>query len=135
MNHGLFSLRRYRYILLCFYYVANSNIQGLSLKANALSFPTPNPTLNLPDSVNKCKTDIKTYLMMQPCHFNFLIYSFELLCRTRTATPRLLSVSHSVSYRTNLPYIKNHRYEACVLLTSKNIPFQIPQLFNIVLKL
>ncbi len=21
--------------------------------------PTPNPTLNLPDSVNKCKTDIK----------------------------------------------------------------------------
>ncbi len=24
-------------------------------------YPTPNPTLNLPDSVDKCKTDIKTY--------------------------------------------------------------------------
>ncbi len=35
--------------------------------------PYPNPTLNLPDSVNKCKTDIKTYLFMQSCHLNFLM--------------------------------------------------------------
>ncbi len=30
--------------------------------------PTSNLTLNLPDSVDKCKTDIKTYLLMQPCY-------------------------------------------------------------------
>ncbi len=52
------------------------------------------------DSVNKCKTDIKTYLLMQPCHFNFLICRFELLYRTvitlhkiRTGGLRLLSTS------------------------------------------
>ncbi len=44
--------------------------------------PTPNPTLNLPDSVDKCKTDIKTYLLMQPCYLNFLICRFELFCQT-----------------------------------------------------
>ncbi len=44
--------------------VQNSNIRGLSLKVNALSCPTPNPTLNLPDSVNKGKTYIKRYLLM-----------------------------------------------------------------------
>ncbi len=73
-----FYYSRYRYILLCFYRcyrnciaaVQNSNIRGLSLKVNALSCPTPNPTLNLPDSVNKCKTDIKTYLLMQPVPFH-----------------------------------------------------------------
>ncbi len=26
--------------------------------------PTTNPTLNLPDSVDKCKTDIKTHLLL-----------------------------------------------------------------------
>ncbi len=58
--------------------VQNSNIRGPSLKMNALSSPTPNPALNLLDSVNKCKTDIITYLLMQPCHFSFLICRFEL---------------------------------------------------------
>ncbi len=62
--------------------VHNSNIWGLSPKVNAQSCPTPNPTLNLPDSVNECKTDIKTYLLMQPWYFIFLICRFELLCRT-----------------------------------------------------
>ncbi len=62
--------------------VQNSNIRGLSLKVNALSCPTPKPTLNLPDSVNKCKTDLKTYLLMQLCHFSFLLCRFELLCQT-----------------------------------------------------
>ncbi len=42
-------------------------------------WPTPNQTLNLPDSVNKYKTDIKTFLLMQLCHFNFLICRLELL--------------------------------------------------------
>ncbi len=43
MNPGTFLLRRFRYILLCFYYVAtgivavqNSNVWGLSLKVKAL---------------------------------------------------------------------------------------------------
>ncbi len=81
--------------------VQNSNIRGLSLKANALSCPTPNPTLNLSDSVNKCTTDMKTYLLMQPLH------------GIRTRAPRLQSTSpYSVSYRTNLPFMKTHRYEA-----------------------
>ncbi len=31
--------------------------------------PTPNPTLNRPDSVDKWKTEIKTHLLMQPCYF------------------------------------------------------------------
>ncbi len=44
--------------------------------------PTPNPTLNLPDSVDKRKTDIKMYLLMKPCHFNFFICRFELFCQT-----------------------------------------------------
>ncbi len=61
--------------------VQNSNIQGLSLKVNALIMleisPTPNPSLNLPDSVDKCKTDIKMYLLMQTCHFNFFICRFS----------------------------------------------------------
>ncbi len=81
--------------------VQNSNIRGLSLKVIVLEIcPTPNPTLNLPDSVNKCKTYIKTYLLMQPCHFNFLICRFELLCRTvvtrdshrRSSPPKYVSV-------------------------------------------
>ncbi len=46
--------------------------------------PNPKPT----DSVNKCKTDIKTYLLMQPCDFNFLIRRFELLFEFE---PELLS--------------------------------------------
>ncbi len=56
VNPGMFLLRRYRYILLCFYHAAtetyygsqNSNIRGLSLKVNALLCPTSNPNLNLP---------------------------------------------------------------------------------------
>ncbi len=102
VNPGALLLRSYRYILQCFYYIAtetycgtvqSSNIpkippppQKNALKVNALSIvleicPTPNPTLNLPDTVNKCKTDIKTYLLMQPCHNDFLICRFVLLCR------------------------------------------------------
>ncbi len=106
VNPGTFLLCRYRYILLCF--VQNSNIRGLSLKVNALSLPTPNPTLNLPDSVNKCKTDMKMYLLMQPCHLNFLICRFELLCRaviTRDSNRSSLPPKYiSVSNRTNTVY-------------------------------
>ncbi len=60
--------------------VQNSNIRGLSLKVNAQSCWKFALHQTQPDTVNKCKTDIKTYLLMQPCHFNFLICRFELLC-------------------------------------------------------
>ncbi len=69
-------------------------------------------------AVNKCITGIKTYLVMQPCHFNFLICRFELFCQTvvtgiRTGAPRLLCTSpYSVSYRTNLQSMKTHIYDA-----------------------
>ncbi len=91
MNPGTFLLRRYRYILLCFYYIKKGTYcSGSEFKypgsvpKNECSimleiWPTPNQTLNLPDSVNKYKTDIKTFLLMQLCHFNFLICRFELL--------------------------------------------------------
>ncbi len=66
---------------------------------------SPNPS----DSVNKCKTVIKTYLLMQPCHFNFLICRFELLIQTvitqdsnRIASPP----------KNKLTSMKTHRYEA-----------------------
>ncbi len=92
--------------------VQNSNIQG-PLKwmlYRVGNMPNTNTTLNLPDSVDKCKTDIKTFLLMQPYHLNFLICRFELFCTLRlSSTSRSL---YSVSYRTNLPSMKPHRYEA-----------------------
>ncbi len=93
--------------------IQNSNIRTLFLKVNALSFPRPNPTLNLPDSVNKCKTDLKTYLLIKPCYFNFLICRFELFCRTVITQDYISPTSpYSVSYQTNLPSMKTHRHEA-----------------------
>ncbi len=91
--------------------VQNSNIRGLSLKANALSCrTTPNPTLNLPHSVNKCTTDITTYFFAISSSFADLNCFVEpCFHRIQTAAPRLLSTS---PYRTNLPSIKTHRYEA-----------------------
>ncbi len=56
--------------------------------------PAPNPTLNLPEGVDKCKIDIKTYLLMQPCYLNFLICRFERFCRNHSYTgfdPELLA--------------------------------------------
>ncbi len=41
---------------------------------------TPNLNLNLPESVNECKRDIKLYLLMQPCYVN--LREFELFCQT-----------------------------------------------------
>ncbi len=60
--------------------VQNSNIQDLSLKVKLMLYHALHQTQ--PDSVNKCKTDVKTYLLMQPCHFNLLVCRFEVLCRT-----------------------------------------------------
>ncbi len=71
MNPGTFLLCRYRYILLCFYYISTGTYSGGSklkylgsVPKNECSImleicPTPNPTLNLPDSVNKCKNRYK----------------------------------------------------------------------------
>ncbi len=82
MNPGMFLLRWYRHVLLCFYYVGSGTYCGGSefkypgtVVKNECSIlleicTTPNPTLNLSDSVDKCKTDIKTHLLMQPCYLN-----------------------------------------------------------------
>ncbi len=104
--------------------------------------PTPNPSLNLPDSVNKCKTDIKTHLLMHPCYLNFLICRFELLYRTVVTRDSNQNTSlYSVNYQTNLqptnlqptvyknPYIKLDMGNASV----QSIRFQIPQHINIVI--
>ncbi len=122
VNPGMFLLRIYRYILLCFYcvdtetYCGSSEFKYLGTVAkNVCSImleicPTPNPTLNLPDSVNKCKTDIKTCLLMQPCHFNFLICRFELFCRTvitqdsnlSSSPPKYISVLRELPNKLNI---------------------------------
>ncbi len=68
MNPSPFLLRIYRYILLCFYYVAPETYcdgsefkyLGTVIKNVCSIVLEPNPTLNLSDSVNKCTTDIKT---------------------------------------------------------------------------
>ncbi len=68
VNPNTFVLCIYRYILLCFYYVApETYCDGSEFKylgtviINVCSIVLePNPTLNLSDSVNKCTTDIKT---------------------------------------------------------------------------
>ncbi len=69
------------YVLLCFYYVASgAYCSGSEFKypKNECSImleicPTPNSNLNLHDNVDKCKTNIKTHLLMQPCYLNFRI--------------------------------------------------------------
>ncbi len=142
VNPGMFLLRRYRYILLlfitllqvCIAAVQNSNIWGLSLKVNALSCWKYALHQTKPNSVNKCKTDIKTYLMMQLCHFNFLIVRFELLYQTvitqdsnrRSSPHKYFSVLHELS---NKPI--DTRLDIC---DANSISFQISKLFNIVLK-
>ncbi len=57
--------------------------------------PSPNSTLNLLDSVKKCKTDIKTHLMMELCYLNFLICLFELFCQTVVTQDRVLEHCYS----------------------------------------
>ncbi len=116
MNAGTFLLHRYRYILLCFYDVAtetyaavqNSNIRGLSLKVKALSLPYTKPNPNMPDSVNKCKTDAKMYLLMHLCYFNFLICRFELFCQTLiTQDSNRIQSSSSAKYVSVLRELPN----------------------------
>ncbi len=53
--------------------------------------PTPNPNLNLPESVNKCKSNIKMYSLMQPCYFIFLmqIWAVLLNCSLTGFVPKL----------------------------------------------
>ncbi len=53
--------------------------------------PTPNPNLNLPDSVTKCKSNIKTYSLMQPWYFIFLmqIWAVLLNCSLTGFVPEL----------------------------------------------
>ncbi len=98
--------------------------------------PTPNPTLNLPDSVDKCKTDIKTHFFDATVLFELPYMQIWAVLSNRSYTgfePELLT--SPVSYQTSLLSMKTHRYEAgCVMLTFKSISFQISQHINIVLK-
>ncbi len=122
--------------------VQNSNIRSLSLKCNALSCPITNSNLNLPDSVNKCKTYIKTYLLIQPCHFNVLVCRFELLYRTVitqesnwSSSPfKYISVLRELQNKLTVCENTSIWSWICVMLTFKSISFQISQHINIVLK-
>ncbi len=71
--------------LLCFYrYVLRRfriQISGV-YRYKLMLYHALHQTQPYPDSVNICNTDIKTYLLMQPCHVNFLMCRFELFCRT-----------------------------------------------------
>ncbi len=65
--------------------VQNSNIRGLSLKVNVLScwkyaLHQTQP-FTCPIVLTNAK-HITTYVLMQPCHFNFLICRCELFCQT-----------------------------------------------------
>ncbi len=44
--------------------------------------PTPTPTLNLPDSFNKCRSDIKTYFSDATVLFNCIIHRVVVFRRT-----------------------------------------------------
>ncbi len=130
VNTGMFLKRRYRYVLLCIYYVATGTYcdgsefkypgsvpkSECSIKLEIC--PTPKPTLDLPDGVNKCKTDIKhicwcNRAISTSLYVDLNCFVEPWLHRIRTGAPPLLSTSpYSVSYWTNLPSIKTHRYEA-----------------------
>ncbi len=86
VNPGTFCYVHNRLVLLWFYYVASGTYcndsefkYSRTVAKNVCSIE--NPTLNLPDSVDKCKTDIKMHSLMQPCCLNYFICRFELLCR------------------------------------------------------
>ncbi len=109
-------LHSYRCILLCFYCYRNVlrrfriKISG-SVHKKWMLYP-PNPSLNLADSVHKCKTDMKTYLLTHLCHYDSLINRFDLLYRTvftqdsiRRSSPPKLPNKLTVS-------MKTHRYES-----------------------
>ncbi len=71
------------HVLQCFHYAAEVRFAAIHIQISVSvakdklyefgSIPYTNPTLNLPDSVNKCKSNIKTYSLMQPCYFNFFM--------------------------------------------------------------
>ncbi len=85
VNPGTFLLCSYRHVY--FYYIASGMyVGGSEFKYPETRYPknecpivlelcpTPNPSLNLPDSVNKCKTDVKTYLLMHATMLYELLY-------------------------------------------------------------
>ncbi len=75
-------------------------------------YSTPSPTLNLPDSANECKSDIKTHLLLQPCHFNFLLHGFERFRWTVVLHHSYLTsaMPYYISYRANLLNLKTHTH-------------------------
>ncbi len=153
MNPGTFLLRWYWYILLCFYYVATGTCSSGSefkypgpFPTNECSIvleicPSTNPTLNLPNSVNKCKTDMKNLFVNATVQFQLTYMQIWTALSNRDDTgfePELL-VSWVRPWATEQTYylwkpIDTSPDRICVLLTFKSISFQIPQHINIVLK-
>ncbi len=92
--------------------------------------PLPNPTLNLPDSVDERKGYIKMHSLMQLCCFNFFIHGFGPFCRTVVSRDSYLSASppSAMLYRMSiLPYLivpaeKNngHHHKICNCFTGYN---------------
>ncbi len=94
VNPGTFLLHWYRYVLLCFYYVASGTYCGGSefkylrtVAKNVCSIvleicPTLNPTLNLPDCVDKCKTVIAWYY----CNCKFVWKGIKCVSQSFTAS-------------------------------------------------
>ncbi len=141
----MFLLHWYWHVLCRFYYGAycvillllfriqiSTECHSVMLENNKPN--TPNLNLNLPESVNECKRNIKLYLLMQPCYVN--LREFELFCQTvvsriHTGVLHLSSATpNRVSYRASLPHSETHTYEAGhVTLTfrSTGISFQILQ--------
>ncbi len=105
VNPSTFVLRRYRYILLCFHYVAT----GMYCSGSEFKYPYKLMLYcvgyKLPDSVNKCKTS--------DLYADLICFVKPWLHRFRTRAPHLSSTSlYCVSYRANLSSMKTHRYEA-----------------------
>ncbi len=60
--------------------------------------PTPNPTLNLADSVNKCKSE-KTHLLMQPCYFKVVHPKMKMLSSFTQVVPNLYAFLCSAEHK------------------------------------
>ncbi len=105
----------------CFYYVTSGTYCSSEFKysgtvtKNVCSIvleisPTPNPTLNLPDSVDKCKIDIKCIcwcnrVISTSLYSDLNCFVKSWLHRIPPRAPQLASTSpYSVSYRTKWVY-------------------------------
>ncbi len=63
---GTYLLRCFRYVLRWFIIQISDECRWKLMLYRVGNIPCTNPTLNLPDSVHKCKRDRKMHLLMQP---------------------------------------------------------------------